>query len=67
MRGLDLFFKRLIPQLREGETLGSPSIEGWMHSIRWDTPGFIGAGEDGLYQYINDPWLALTDTVIPGP
>ena len=30
-------------------------------------PGFIAAGVDGLNRYINDPWLALTDTVIPGP
>ena len=67
MRGLDLLFLRLILQLREGETLESPSIEGWMHSIRRDTSGSICAGEDGLNRYINDPWVALTDTVIPGP
>ena len=32
-----------------------------------DALGFLGAGMDGLNRYINDPWLALTDTVITGP
>ena len=36
-------------------------------AFAWDAPGFIGAGEDGLNRYINDPWLALTDAVIPLP
>ena len=66
VRALGLFFLSLIPQLRGEKPWELPQLRDGCKAFAL-APGFIGAGVDGLNRYINDPWLALTDTVIPGP
>ena len=68
MRALDLLFLRFIPPTEGGgKAWELTQLRDVRTAFTWDIPGLICAGEDGLNRYINDPWLALTDTVMPGP